>query len=52
MKILIKVSERRKKQIIEMATASDNMHVTGGYYKGCTLVQDVYPEQKKSLAIK
>ena len=52
MRTVIKVSERRKKQIIQMATLSNNMHVIGVYYTGCTLVQYSYPNQKTILAIK
>jgi hypothetical protein len=52
MRTVIKVSERRKKQIIDMANASNNMHVTGVYYEGCTLVQYSNPNQKTILAIK
>ena len=52
MRTVIKVSEKRKKQIIQMATLSNNMHVTGVYYTGCTLVQYSYPNQKTILDIK
>ncbi len=52
MRAVIKVSERRKKQIIQMATLSNNMDVVGVYYEGCTLVQYSNPNQKTILAIK
>jgi predicted Zn-dependent protease with MMP-like domain len=52
MRTVIKVSERRKKQIIQMATLSNNMDVVGVYYEGCTLVQYSNPNQKTILAIK
>jgi len=52
MRTVIRVSEDRKKQIIQMATLSNNMDVVGVYYTGCTLLQYSNPNQKTILAIK
>jgi len=51
MRVLIKVSEKRKKQIVDMANASKSIKVVGKYYTGCALVQYIYTD-KKILAIK
>lgn len=44
-RIVLKYTEERKKQLVELAKYSKDTKVIGEYYIGCKLVKHVYPGQ-------
>lgn len=51
MTVYLKVNEKRKRDLIELATYSRSIEVQGEYYKGCQLIKHV-SENKTVLEIR
>jgi len=47
MRVFLKVSEKRKQDLIELAKYSRSIEVQGEYYKGCELIKHI--EKNKTV---